>query len=128
MSCRFGLGIVLVMLMLLGAGCVSSTSNRSTSGKYVDEKSFSQVTPGVTKASWLKSVLGDPTEIKKTSDGTDIWKWSYEERRESHGQVLIISDRTNKATSVTASVEIKDGVVINKWYSGQCVKDDHSVN
>jgi outer membrane protein assembly factor BamE (lipoprotein component of BamABCDE complex) len=111
----------LLVLLLLAAipGClVSSTSKQTVSGNYVPENTFDRIKPGQTTASWVKATLGEPSAREQAGEATEVWKYSYTEVKEGSGAIFLIfggSDR--KELQRTAYVEIKDGVVRNKWRS-----------
>src|SRR5689334_16208223 len=112
---RFAAAIVAAGLFIfIGAGClVSSNTQQSRSGSYVPENTFDQIKTGKTTQAWVKAVLGEPSS-KNTADDTEIWKWSYTERKESSGAIfLIFGGHDEKEQSHAAYVEFKDGVVVN---------------
>jgi outer membrane protein assembly factor BamE (lipoprotein component of BamABCDE complex) len=104
---------------LLSSGClVSSTNNETRSGKYVADSTFDQIKPGETSAAWVKATLGEPSD-KTTVEGqgnAEVWKYTYTEKKEGSGAIfLIFGGTSSKEKSGTAFVELKDGVVTNKW-------------
>ncbi len=104
------------MLICIGTGClVSSNTSQTRSGNFVPENTFDQIKPKETTQAWVKAVLGEPTS-KNSADNTEIWKWSYTERKESSGAIfLIFGGHDEKEQTHAAYVEFKDGVVVNKW-------------
>jgi outer membrane protein assembly factor BamE (lipoprotein component of BamABCDE complex) len=104
------------VLMATSFGClVSSDTSQTRSGNYVPDNTFDKIEPGKTTQAWVKAVLGEPSN-KSTADGTEIWKWTYTERKESSGAIfLIFGGHDEKEQSHAAYVELKDGVVVNKW-------------
>ena len=104
-------------LSLISAGCLVTGNSRQTrSGNYVADSTFNQIQPGKTTEGWVRATLGPPTSKDRLSDGTEIWKYSYTERRESSGAVfLIFGGHDEKEINGTAYVEIKNGVVTNAW-------------
>ena len=110
--------IVLLSVVLVLSGClVSSTSHERVTGNYVADNTFDQIKPGKTTAGWVKATLGEPsikTEVKEA--GTEVWKYEYTEHRDGSGAIfLIFGGTSSKEKPHTAFVEIKDGVVTNKW-------------
>src|SRR3954468_18141300 len=98
-------------------GClVSSDSSQKTTGNYVAESTLDKTQPGKTPASWVQATLGEPDSKQKIeSTGSELWKYSYTEKRESSGAVfLIFAGHDTKETNGHAFVEMRDGVVINK--------------
>lgn len=111
--------LLILVLLLPAAGClVSSTSRQSVSGNYVPENTFDRIKAGQTTASWVKATLGEPSSKETAGESTEVWKYSYTEVKEGSGAIFLIfggSDR--KEQQRTAYVEIKDGIVSNKWRS-----------
>ena len=104
-------------LLLLGGCLVSASSNEKRSGNYVADTTFSQIEPGKTTAGWVQATLGDPSSKEKVdASNSEIWKYTYTEKKNSSGAVfLIFGGSDSKETTGHAFVEIKDGVVVNKW-------------
>jgi hypothetical protein len=113
------LGFLIAFVSLLGiAGClISSDSSQKVSGSYVAESTFDKIQPGKTSAGWVKATLGEPNSKEAVeSTGSEIWKYSYTQTKESSGAVfLLFSGHDTKETTGHAYVEMKDGVVVNKW-------------
>ena len=109
--------IVLTFALLLSGCLVSSTSNQRVTGNYVADNTFDQIKPGKTTAGWVKATLGDPsskTEVKES--GSEVWKYQYTEKKDGSGAIfLIFGGSSSSEKPHTAFVEIKDGVVTNKW-------------
>ena len=106
----------LVVLALLSGCLISHSSNQSISGNYVPPTTFDQIERGKTTAGWVKATLGEPSSRDTVENGSEIWKYSYSEKTSSSGAIFLIfggSDRKEKQR--VAYVEIKDGVVTNKW-------------
>src|SRR5688572_6717576 len=109
---------LVVVVSLLGlAGClVSSKTTQSQSGKYVSDRTWRQIDEGETSAAWVEATLGEPTDRKRMDDGTEIWKWTYTEHKNSSGHIFFLFDgSSNKETQGAAIVELKDGIVVKKW-------------
>ena len=104
-------------VLLVTTGClITSTSSEHRSGSYVADSTFNQIQPGKTTAGWVDATLGKPTSISRLDDGTEIWKYSYTETRDSSGAVFLIFGGSNSTqTNHNAFVEIKDGVVRKAW-------------
>jgi outer membrane protein assembly factor BamE (lipoprotein component of BamABCDE complex) len=108
----------LLCACLMLSGClVMSQKEEKVHGKYVPASTFDQIEAGKTSAAWVKATLGEPTSVTKVEgDATEIWKYSYTERRESNGAVfLLFAGSDVKERPHAAIVEIRDGVVIRKW-------------
>lgn len=104
-------------LVTLGLnGCVINTgSHRETSGRYIGEQTFEQVSPGKSKE-FVLAVLGEPSSKTPLSDGTEIWKWIYKQKNKSSGSVLFVfnGDSTTE-TETSTFVQFKDDVVSQAW-------------
>ena len=112
--------LFIVMVSLALCGClVTSSNNEKVTGNYVSENTFSQIEPGKTTAGWVKATLGDPSEKKTVPESnSEVWKYQYTEVKEGNGAIfLIFGGSSKKEKQGTAFVEIKDGVVTNKWRS-----------
>src|SRR2546421_9786796 len=105
-----------LLITLFAAGClVMSGSNETRTGKYVAPATFDQIKPGKTTEAWVLATLGEPTK-KTKADESEVWKWEYNEQRESSGAIFLIFGGTSKKQSNGAAyVELKNGVVTNAW-------------
>jgi len=112
------LAIVMLLSLLLNAGCLVATDSKSKiSGNYVPEDTFNRIEPGKTTAAWVKATLGEPSS-RDTADGTEVWKYTYTEEKDSSGAIfLIFAGSDKKEHHRVAYVEFKDGVVSKKWRS-----------
>jgi outer membrane protein assembly factor BamE (lipoprotein component of BamABCDE complex) len=111
---------LLTVAAFASAGCLVSGGSRDTRrGNYVPTETFSQIRPGKTTQSWVRATLGEPTSRGELDEpGHEIWKWSYTERRDSGGAVLLLFDTHNSTeTEHTAYIEFQDGYVVKKWRS-----------
>jgi len=110
--------LMLALLLILPlAGClVSHTANEKITGNYVPTDTFDRIEPGKTTATWVKATLGEPSSKDCSGTGTEVWKYSYTEEKESSGAIfLIFGGSYKKEQKRVAYVEIKDGTVTNKW-------------
>jgi hypothetical protein len=70
----------------------------------------------VTDEKWIAGVLGEPCSRSEMSDGSQIWKWSYENTQTSNSSVfLLFGGRSSKKTQRTTFVQMKDGLVVKAW-------------
>ena len=107
--------LALLSLLLLSGCLVAHNSEQHVTGNFVPPNTFDRIEPGKTTASWVKATLGEPSS-KDTADTTEVWKYNYTEKQESSGAIfLIFGGTSSKEKSGTAFVELKDGVVTNKW-------------
>ena len=111
--------ILSATIVLLGGCLVSSSNNEHVTGKYVADSTFDQIQAGKTTATWVQATLGEPSDKTKVEgDASEIWKYVYTEKKESSGAIfLIFGGSDKKETQHVAYVEMKDGVVTNKWRS-----------
>ena len=113
-----GVGLLVLSLFLLGGCLVAHSSEQHVTGNFVPENTFDRIEPGKTTASWVKATLGEPSSKDTAGNNTEVWKYSYTEQKESSGAIfLIFGGNDKKETQHVAYVEIKDGVVTNKWRS-----------
>lgn len=110
-------------LVFFAGGCMHHNVSRSQSGVCVDEDAFARIIPGKTSAAWACSIMGEPSSKQKTSTGSEILTWSGTEQKTVDAQFLIISDKSTTSVYHRASIEIRDGIVTDKWLSSREVKD-----
>ena len=115
-----------LILACFTGGCIHRNVSRTQSGEYVDDQAFARITPGKSSAAWACSIMGEPSSKKKTDAGTEIWTWTHTERKQVDGQFLIVQDNSTVTTYRKASIEIKDGIVIDKWLSARDVSDQEN--
>lgn len=107
---------VLAANLPLGGCIIGSHSDVKTTGSYIGPQSFTQIEPGTTTGEWVLATFGEPTSRSSLSDGTEVWKWTYSRVKTGRGSLLFVyggSDRTE--TQGAAFVQLRDGLVINKW-------------
>ena len=107
--------LALLSLFLLSGCLVAHSSEQHVTGNFVPPNTFDRIEPGKTTAAWVKATLGEPSS-KDTADSSEVWKYSYTEQKESSGAIfLIFGGSDKKEQQHVAYVEIKDGIVTNKW-------------
>ena len=113
---RFALAALALSLLLLNGCLVAHSSNEHVTGNYVPPSTFDRIEPGKTSAAWVKATLGEPSSKEAAGTNTEVWKYSYTEQKESSGAIfLIFGGSDKKEQQRVAYVEIKDGMVTNKW-------------
>ena len=99
------------------AGCVVIDTNSHTerSGTEISPTTLAQIEPGK-PTEFVIALVGEPSSRTSLSDGTEIWKWTYREKRTSGGHILFVvdSDSTSEKTRTTY-VEICAGQVVKAW-------------
>ena len=112
-----GTAALAALMLVLGTGCLVSSSKRQTqSGNYVPEATFDQIEPGNTTSAWVRATLGEPSDRTRVDDAVEVWKWTYNQKKESSGAIfLIFGGSETKESTGHAFVEFKDGVVTRKW-------------
>jgi outer membrane protein assembly factor BamE (lipoprotein component of BamABCDE complex) len=103
--------------VLLSSGClIAGSSEQKRTGHYVADETMSQIKPGRTSAGWVLATLGEPDKKTAVGDGSEVWKWTYTEKKESSGAVfLIFGGSDKKEVDGAAFVEVRDGVVVKAW-------------
>jgi outer membrane protein assembly factor BamE (lipoprotein component of BamABCDE complex) len=113
-----GAAAVLAWGVLLAlSGClVSGSASQKRTGKYVSDATMARIEPGKTTAGWVMATMGEPSSRNKMEDGSEVWRWDYTETRHSTAAVfLIFGGSDEKQNDGSVFVEMKDGVVVNKW-------------
>jgi len=115
--CRAVITFSLMGSLMFLTGCLVSASNKeSRSGNYVADETLHQIEPGKTTTGWVRATLGQPTKVETLEDGTELWKYSYTERKDSSGAVFrIFAGSDKKEKTGTVFVQSKDGVVTKTW-------------
>jgi outer membrane protein assembly factor BamE (lipoprotein component of BamABCDE complex) len=106
----------LASFLLLGAGCsVGVQSHTETTGTYIGQETLAQITPGKTKE-YVLAVLGNPAVKKPAGDNTEIWEWSYTEKKITSGDLpFVVGSASSTDYTHTVYVEFDNGVVGKKW-------------
>ena len=115
----FALAAVAISAATTGCIDIHRNVSRTQIGVYVDEQAFAKITLGKTSAAWASTIMGEPSSKKKTEAGAEIWTWSYTECKDVDGRFIFIGDKSTTTTYRTASLQIKDGIVIDKWLSSR---------
>ncbi len=85
-------------------------------GVYISQALLDRVETGKTTVDWVVAAFGEPTDVGRLDDGSEIWKWSYKPIGEQGAMVRVLSDEKSAGeTHVTAFVHIRNGVVVEKW-------------
>ena len=108
--------LALGALLTLSGCLVSGSANQTRTGKYVGEDTLAKIEPGKTTQGWVVATLGEPSTKNKVDDGSEVWRYDYTELREHHTAVfLLFGGSDKKETCGSVFVELKNGVVTNKW-------------
>lgn len=104
-------------VLLSTTGClVMGSASQKRTGKYVSETTMEKISPGETTAGWVLATLGEPDQRSTLEDGSEVWRWNYTERRASNSTVfLLFAGSDEKEANGSVFVELRDGIVINKW-------------
>jgi outer membrane protein assembly factor BamE (lipoprotein component of BamABCDE complex) len=112
-----GAAVALSLALLGSSGCLIGGDNTvHRDGAYISDDTIRKVEPGRTDASWVLATFGKPSECTKLDNGRELWKYTYTEKTESSGYVLLLfggHDEKNLAGKVF--VEVADGVVTKCW-------------
>lgn len=112
---RTQLLLAALALTAFPACIINANSHTTRSGKYISAETVQRLEPGKDQ-DYVLALLGDPSSRQTLSDGTEIWKWTYRERKNSSGAVFLIID-SDATTEVERStyVELQHGQVVRAW-------------
>lgn len=87
-------------------------------GTYVSEALFDQIDEGKTSGEWVLAALGEPDAMTSLSDGTELWRWSYQPVTQQGALITVWQtggkDEPNIKQSITL-IQLKNGLVAAKW-------------
>src|SRR4026208_414838 len=90
--------IHLAVPVLLAIACcslssciINANSHTTRSGKFISNETLSRIEPGKT-LDYVEALIGQPSTKTKLTDGTEIWKWNYNERKKSNEGVFLVLD------------------------------------
>ena len=108
--------LVAIATLSILSGCLFGSSSHTTfSGKRVSEETLAMIDPG-DSADSVVGLLGEPTSKSEKADGSEIWKWHYEQTTKSSGAVLFLVGTSDSSESSGAVyVQIMDGKVVKTW-------------
>jgi hypothetical protein len=115
---RAGGWVLLVALMLMGSGCVSSRSDVTygSKGPAVPNSTLRQIKPGRTTKNWLLGVMGEPSRAARTSANTEVLTYEYTKTVDSDFNFFIFFNSDNRREERTIHVfEVEDGIVTRHW-------------
>ncbi len=105
-------------IALATSSCIINANSHTTrSGRFVSAETLAQIQPGKSKE-YVATVLGEPSSKNELSDGTgtEIWKWTWREKRSSSGAVFLIIDSDHSTEEERSTyVEFLNGVVSKSW-------------
>jgi outer membrane protein assembly factor BamE (lipoprotein component of BamABCDE complex) len=113
---RLALPAAALSIPLLFSGCIiHADSHVHRTGVEVSRETLAQVEPG-RKKDFVIALLGEPTSRTTLEGGTEIWKWTYTEKRVRRGSLFLIldSDTTQERNGATY-VQFEDEVVAKAW-------------
>lgn len=88
------------------------------SGTYVSEALFARVKANVTRDEWILAVLGEPDFRSRLSDGSEIWRWSYQPVAQQGAPLAMWTSGGEQEPSIrqsTTFLHLRDGVVVEAW-------------
>ncbi len=115
---RAGGAILLVLMMLMGVGCISSHSDVTygSKGPAVPNSTLRQIKVGHTTKSWLLGVLGEPSRAARTSANTEVLTYEYTKTVDSNFSFFIFFDGDSRREERTIYVfELESGIVMEYW-------------
>ncbi len=86
-------------------------------GTYISDELVERVKVGTTTDEWIMAVFGEPTFRAELRDGSQIWRWTYGPvaQQASVIEVFSTSEKEPKLAVRTVFVQVKGGVVVDKW-------------
>jgi outer membrane protein assembly factor BamE (lipoprotein component of BamABCDE complex) len=116
MNRKLALALVVPALVAGLQSCIINASSKtSQTGKYVSNETFKQIQPG-TQQEYVLALIGEPSTKTQLSDGTEIWRWTYRETKNSSGAVIfLINTDTQNESEKSSYVQMESGVVTKAW-------------
>jgi outer membrane protein assembly factor BamE (lipoprotein component of BamABCDE complex) len=107
--------VLLGVLPLTGCIVYHGDVSYGEKGKPLSNGTLKRIECGTTSKDWLTATLGEPSQQRTTSDGTEILEYRYSKKKDNHFVMpfLIVNDKNE--TMQTVFFEISDGVVKNYW-------------
>lgn len=87
-------------------------------GTNISDELLERVNVNKTTGEWVEAVFGPPSAKTPLSDGTEIWRWTYKPIAQEVSVVSLFgggSEKEPKLATRTVFVQLRDGVVIDKW-------------
>ncbi len=109
--------IFLTSLVVSGlTGCIATqSSNVNIAGKIIPDDTYTQIQPGKTK-DFVVGLIGEPFKKTTEDNGTEVWRWNYNESNISARTIMILYVEVHRINSTqTVAVEFKDGRVTKVW-------------
>jgi hypothetical protein len=107
--------VILGILPLTGCIVYHGDVSYGEKGKPLTERTLRRVECGTTSKDWLTTTLGEPSQQKTTSDGTEILEYRYSVKKDNHFVMPFVIVNDKNETTQTVFFEISDGVVKNYW-------------
>jgi outer membrane protein assembly factor BamE (lipoprotein component of BamABCDE complex) len=98
------------------SGCIiHADSHVQKTGRVVGPQTLAQITPGKDKA-FVIALLGEPSSTTALEGGTEIWKWTYSEKRVHRGSLIFVfdTDETTERSGATY-VQFENEAVAKSW-------------
>ncbi len=100
-------------------GCVvmaSSTTSFQGNRRFVGPETLNQVQSGNTTKDRVLATLGQPTDIAKASEDTEILHYKYvETKRDSVAVLVLIAANNTTKDQRDLYFEVRDGIVQKYW-------------
>ncbi len=108
--------ILFLLISLIITGCISAHSDikYGRNGPPAGRQVLRQIQDGLTSKSWLISLLGEPSEIFGTPDGSQILKYHYLKKVDNSLSIdpfFCVGEKKEERTIFY--FEVRDGIVTN---------------
>ncbi|HNS18976.1 MAG TPA: hypothetical protein PKH24_00680 [Sedimentisphaerales bacterium] len=115
---KAGLSILLILVAMVLAGCISSHSDISygPKGPAVGNDTLRQIQCGETTKGWLLAVLGEPSRVARSANGPEILTYEYTKTIDSDFSFFIFFNADDRREEHTIYVfEIENGIITRYW-------------
>lgn len=118
-SAKFCAVFVLLVGVLMMSGCLvtgSSDVTYSGKGQMVGSETLGQIEPGKSTKSFVKALLGDPSEQRKIDEISELYTYDYIKTKSDGAAVfLLFALSSSEKHHTRVYVEFKEDIVQRVW-------------